>query len=532
MLKRSTLLLLLGTLSAGMLSAQTVQWAVRPTSAQIENYGSLLKVKKGGKCGLVNLNEQEIVPVAYDSISPFRDGYALVMNKAGNQLRIEGLLSEGDNEMLVPTETVYATRYMWFSDGKMPVKGAGGWGYLGTDGNMAIPCQFQFAYPFSEGYASVMLNDKAYYINRFMDYLPVEAGYGNLVFASTFSGQEAVVYSGDSYTPKGYVINRKGRILRQYKVKPADLKINKDDHSVGDKSQLYRQQVQQASIDNSYEVYQEDGLYGYKKNGAVVLPAQLDKAEPVRGEYANVQYKGQNGVLQFMEGSFSHQLESSKMEVVGKEVDKGFLQLNLPESYDDAAVRLRMVDNQGREMAVVANSTQGTHRSFSFLPATVPTKSENVSYQLELWSGNLLIWKDRGEVSYNVIKPVAVGETVKVTAAHTKSSPSAAESKMKIASFALSRPEAPSKRAGVNNTFYVTVTVSNSGDKTGVASVSLVVDGKNVGTQRVNVRGRSNAKTTFAAATNVKKERYAKVRATLSDGKSSQEVTIPIIPFY
>ena len=309
MLKRSTLLLLLGTLSAGMLSAQTVQWAVRPTSAQIENYGSLLKVKKGGKCGLVNLNEQEIVPVAYDSISPFRDGYALVMNKAGNQLRIEGLLSEGDNEMLVPTETVYATRYMWFSDGKMPVKGAGGWGYLGTDGNMAIPCQFQFAYPFSEGYASVMLNDKAYYINRFMDYLPVEAGYGNLVFASTFSGQEAVVYSGDSYTPKGYVINRKGRILRQYKVKPADLKINKDDHSVGDKSQLYMQQVQQASVDNSYEVYQEDGLYGYKKNGAVVLPAQLDKAEPVRGEYANVQYKGQNGVLQFQEGSFS-QLQS------------------------------------------------------------------------------------------------------------------------------------------------------------------------------------------------------------------------------
>ena len=162
MLKRSTILLLLGTLSTGMLSAQTVQWAVRPTSAQIENYGSLLKVKKGGKCGLVNLNEQEIVPVKYDSISPFRDGYALVMNKDGNQMRIEGVLSEGDYEMLVPTETVYATRYMWFSDGKMPVKGTGGWGYLGTDGNMAIPCQFQLAYPFSEGFASVMLNDKAY----------------------------------------------------------------------------------------------------------------------------------------------------------------------------------------------------------------------------------------------------------------------------------------------------------------------------------------------------------------------------------
>lgn len=530
MLKIRIILFALVVLFAGTLFAQTVQWAVRPTSAQIENYGSLLKVRQGGKCGLVNMNNQEIVPVQYDSISPFRDGFALVMNRAGNQLRIEGVLSEGDYEMLAPTETVYATRYMWFSDGKMPVKGNGGWGYMSTDANMAIPCQFQLAYPFSEGFASVMINDKAYYIDRNMDYLPVEAGYGNLVFASTFSGREAIVYSGDSYTPKGYVINRRGRILRQYKVKPADLKINKEDHSVGNKSQLYMQQVQQSSIDNSYEVYQEDGLFGYKKNGYVVLPAQLDKAEPVRGEYANVQYKGQSGVLQFVEGTFSCQLEKNKIEVVGSDVEKGFLQLNLPEAYNDASVRLRMVDAQGREMAVVANSTQGEHRSFSFLPAIVPTKSGEISYQMELWSGNLLLWKNQGSVNYSVIKPVAMGETVKVTAANGKSSTST--SKMQIASFSLSKPEASAKRATPGNVFFVTVTVSNSSDKTGVASVSLFVDGKNVGTQRVNVKGRSTSKSKFAAATDVKKERYAKVRATLSDGKGSQEVTIPIIPFY
>ena len=70
------ILFALGALFIGTLSAQTVQWAVRPTSAQIENYGSLLKVKKGGKCGLVNMNDQEIVPVQYDSISPFRDLYS------------------------------------------------------------------------------------------------------------------------------------------------------------------------------------------------------------------------------------------------------------------------------------------------------------------------------------------------------------------------------------------------------------------------------------------------------------------------
>ena len=80
--------------------AQTVQWAVRPTSAQIENYGNLLKVKKDGKCGLIDLNNQEVVPVMYDSISPFRDGFAIALNKVNNQLKIESVLSEGDYELM------------------------------------------------------------------------------------------------------------------------------------------------------------------------------------------------------------------------------------------------------------------------------------------------------------------------------------------------------------------------------------------------------------------------------------------------
>ena len=68
-MRKSTLLTILGLLIVSMAESQTVQWAVRPTSAQIENYGNLLKVKKAGKCGLFDLNNNEIIPVSYDSIS-------------------------------------------------------------------------------------------------------------------------------------------------------------------------------------------------------------------------------------------------------------------------------------------------------------------------------------------------------------------------------------------------------------------------------------------------------------------------------
>ena len=231
-----------------------------------------------------------------------------------------------------------------------------------------------------------------------MNYLPVEVGYGELVFGSTFSGQEAIVYSGYSLTPKGYVINKKGKVIRKIKEKLNELKVNKYDHSVGNRAQQYKEQVQLLDVDSRYDVFQENGLFGYKKDGIVVLPAQLDKAEPVRGEFANVQYKGMDGVLHVVDGSFSAQLDNSKIDVLGKDVERGFLVVDVPEALVDAPFQLVMVDDNGDKMLVNSLTTQGEKRSFSFLPTKVPSKSGTVNYSMELWSENLLLWKDKGSV--------------------------------------------------------------------------------------------------------------------------------------
>ncbi len=532
-MRRVFLLIVVWFVLAGV-SAQSVKWAVRPRSAIIENYGDLLKVTTSGKCGLVDMNNQEVIPVQYDSISPFRDGFAIVMNKVGNELKIEGVISDGDYELMPVSETIYATRYMFFSEGKLPVKGSNGWGYLDTDGNIVIPCVFQTAYPFSEGFASVKIDNKAYYINRNMEYMPIEVGYGSLVFASTFSGNEAVVFSGYSLTPKGYVINRKGRVIRKLKEKISEVRVNSVDHSVGNKAQIYEGQVTQSDVDTRYSVFQENGLYGYRKDGNIVLPAQLDKAEPVRGEYANVIYKGMSGVLHIIDGSFSAELEKSQIDVVDNQVERGFLRISIPEEMVDAPLRLRMIDGNAHEMAVQALTTQGESRSFSFLPAQTPKNSKTLNYTMELWSENLLLWKGNGSVNYKVSKPVAVGETVKIApekpAGAVATSSSRASTKVRIASFTISAPKAKGKRADPFNTFNVTVNVSNSGDQTGKATVSLYVDGKKVGSRSSNVKGRSTTSFPFAAVTNVKKERYAKVRATLSDGTSSDEANIHVMP--
>ncbi len=503
------------------MSAQTVQWAVRPTSAQIEDYGDLLKIRKNGKCGLINKGSETIVPTAYDSISPFRDGYAFAMNRQGKSFKIEAVISDGDYELQPVTETVYATRYLWFSDGKMPVKGDGGWGYLGPDGNMAIPCQFQQAFPFSEGYASVIINDKAYYVNRYMDYLNVEAGYGDLIFASTFYGGEAVVFSKNR---KGYVINKQGRTLRTYKEKAENLKVNRIDHSVGDRAAAFKTQVAQLHSDPSYTVFKENGKYGYKKGNAIVLPAQLDKAEPVCGGYANVTFGNQNGILRFVDGSFSLQLENQRVDVSADNAGRNFLQLNVPKELEDANLKLRITDQQGHQYLVQATNTVGEHRTFSFRPADTPADSKLSQCTAAVWGENLLLWSTDFEVSYNVAP--APKEEVKAVPKEEKPQP-----KLSIASMSLSAPRPGSKRANPKNDFFVTVQVSNSGDERGDALVTLFLNNKKMDTKLVSVKGHASASAIFKIP-DVRKEYYAKAKAMLKNGRYSQEAEILFKPFY
>ena len=512
--------ILFGLLICLKIDSQTVRWAVRPISAQIEESGDLIKIRKDGKCGMIDRNNQEVIPALYDSITVFRDGYAIAMNKSGKQLKIEAIISEGDYEVQPLSEEVFATRYLWFSDGKMPVRGLDGWGYIGTDGNIAIPCQFQQAYPFSEGFASVKIDDKAYFINRNMDYLNIEAGYGDLVFASTFSGGEAVVYSRNM---KGYVINRHGRTIRSYKVKASEVKPNKYDHSIDNRTQHFFEQIRRLQPNNEYMIYEENGLYGYKKGETIVLPAQLEKAEPVRGEYAEVRYCGQDGVLQMIDGNFTIQIENNRLAVEQGNASQGTLSLNLPPTFEDTNVRFQMYDEQGKEFLIYPNITQGELRTFSFKPTKIPVKNGSSHCSMEVWIDNLLLWKDFCNVNY------IVKETPKEIPKKTKTP--AIEEKHRPVVLSLSPPQASSKRANPKNDFYVTVAINNKGDVRGVANVSLYVDGKPIGSKNVNVRGRGVANAIFTIP-DVKKERYAKVKAILKNSGNSHEANIRLVPFY
>ena len=201
--------------------------------------------------------------------------------------------------------------------------------------------------------------------------------------------------------------------------------------------------------------------------------------------------------------------------------------VNIPTALEDASIQVRMIDAQGKEMAIQAYNNQGTNRSFSFQPIEIPHTSTSSSCRLEVWSDNLLLWEKDCLVNYS-IKGQNKKEVEEKAIMKEEISP-----KLRIASLSLSKPRAKGKRANPKNDFFVTVTVSNSGDERGNATISLYVDGKPVGSKNVSVRGQGTADAIFPVS-DVRKERYAKVKAVLKNGKNgknSDEANIHFMPF-
>lgn len=523
---RACVAMLMLTIAVGI-EAQTMQWAVRPTGAELESYGQLVKVRKGGKCGLIMPDGKEIVPAQYDSISPFADGFALVLNRRGRGMKVEGILSEGDYELLPVLVGAYIRRGAVFSEGKMPVANESGvWGYLGTDGNMAIDFQFSKAYPFSEGWASVEMKVKGknevYYIDRNLNNLAVAEGSGLLAFASTFSGGKAVVYT--YYGRKGFYIDRRGRTLDRYKVSADEVKVNPD-HSIGNRIQQFNDQMEALPPDSGWEVFAEGGKYGYKYQGQVILPAQLDRANAVRGGFASVYYHGQNGILRTVDKGVSAQFESTTLQVNDSSDGSGFLQVNLPDQMADAGLQLRMTDEHGQPYRMTARNTMGEQRTFMFTPASRPQHNGEERCRLEISTDGLLLARQEVALHYQIEeKKVDVDSAMAVVEPVKKV--------QKPAQFRLSAPVAASSKANREDKFYVNVLVTNVGDEGGKTTVTLYVGGQRVGTSNeIYVRGHGSARAQIGIP-NVTKTRIAAVKATLPNGRSAEAPHMTLTPFW
>lgn len=251
------------------------EWLIKPSYESITRYaGNVFAVSKGGKWGLVDADDREILPANYDFISDFTGGAAMAIVQEGSRYRIDcivtlsGSVSRPSSAYYLPPEGQY------FSEGKMAVANSRGkYGYIDMSGNLVVGCQFDMAYPFKDELAPVRKGNYMQYITSSYDsapsrnILPVDFHYGEMTRASCFVDGTAVV----AYNDDCAVIDKSGKKRR---------KISKQEFQTSYKSKNSAPAAQDRNLDVAagIQTIVENGSSGLKSaDGRTILPARLDK---------------------------------------------------------------------------------------------------------------------------------------------------------------------------------------------------------------------------------------------------------------
>ena len=569
MRKRIRTLCLLALLCPAILNAQTVRWAVSPTGQGGRSGREVLKARTDdGKTVLMDEEGHLLFAdnEVFDSISDFRGGYALAMNRDGDRLRIDAVIHKNGLRVENVSEKVYAGTFQFFSEGLMPVEGDEGWGYMDTSGNMAIPCYFQNAYPFSRGLAAVRLKGKEYYINQDFDFLGVNTNYP-LAYAFTFTGDEALVLTTNMVA---YYVDRQGQARRASGVKADNLSFNEEDHTVGDS--LPRPRAERLKtvppVNTAYQRFQNGDYWGYKHNGVVVVPAQFDKAGEVRGDFALVELNGQRGTIRFIDGSVSAELETKTVDLNNDGTLKSPVRMRVsyPSALGDADVQLFFLNKDGELQKARMENNSYSSSTFTTTLSRLERNTDEDIVMVVVVDG-LMLWNGVGQLHVNAEKKSrpAQKDVNKDTPAPKpvedsreqqekrqrerhhreeeaierarneakKETPVAKLPPKKPAKFVLlSAPRGANKgnKATPENDFYVRVDVKNVGETKGTAKVSLSVNNKSYGTRNLSI---NPGKSSFAdfRIPNVKKTIMTTGTASLQNG-DKKTGKLQLVPFW
>ena len=150
---RKTLLSLVALFICAASNAQVAHWMLPPDYDAITvNNAGLLEVRLGTKVGLYDRTGKELIPIAYDSISEFNEGYAILYN--GD--RFVGFTDEQGKIIDLSTRSYTLTKGAdFFSCGRLLVSANSHYSYLNNEGKEVCGVH-DMAYPFFEGYAVVV----------------------------------------------------------------------------------------------------------------------------------------------------------------------------------------------------------------------------------------------------------------------------------------------------------------------------------------------------------------------------------------
>lgn len=139
-----------------------MEWLCRPGKFEAIQYigYDLFKVKRANnKWGIISAGGKQILDTKCDSITPYVEGRALILDKSGH--KILGILNqEGEIIKSFEKEPIYTTTFPYYKEGLLGYKEKNGLcGYINSRGTIAINARFYLAAPFQNGIATVQYAD-------------------------------------------------------------------------------------------------------------------------------------------------------------------------------------------------------------------------------------------------------------------------------------------------------------------------------------------------------------------------------------
>ena len=299
---RTILLTSFMVFAVGLSIAKTVKWDVMPRYDVLKRYTNTQYLfQNNGKWGIISDNGREILPAQYDFITSFTNGYALAGIKSNGKNLLQAIISE-DGTVRKTYESVYLTKYPYFSEDYLVVTNLkGNYGYINTAGDIAIKCQFDYALPFKEGWASVKKGNYCKYINQNYGVTPrgnvliVDFHYGEMTAASSFSNGSAVVAYNNDYAR----INLFGQKTR--KISESEFKQTYKNNNAAPGSMVN-------SFAKSTTISPEisGGKYGLAEQGQTILTPQLDAVPEIFSNGTVIaSLNGKFGLLRVVEGDYT-----------------------------------------------------------------------------------------------------------------------------------------------------------------------------------------------------------------------------------
>lgn len=369
-------------------SAKIAVWTIKPDFDQITRlHGDIYAFEYNGKWGLVKPDNNILLPASCDYFTSFVNGYAVAGTKDGARYALKYIISEDGDVTEVSDGLFLPSSYKFFSEGKLAVMNRNRkFGYINSNGRLIIRCQFDDALPFKEGYAPVWKGDYAIFISPDYDYsndksktiLSVDFNYGEMTDATCFANGQAAV----AYNNKYAVVSNYGNKVRSIKGAEFD-RFVQNNNAAPKTSNGFNTSAR-------YNVYSENGRYGIKSDGAIVVGPQLDKIDQQFDDNSFIAHNnGRTGLLKLIDGDFQSALTANGTQVSAIDIDrKGnikplTLDCKFPKSIEPKDVRI-LVDNGDGQLRDMTSSLELTQNGAKLSIAPQPLKNaDNVTLRAQ-----------------------------------------------------------------------------------------------------------------------------------------------------